>query len=59
MFILKTAKTGQNGESSIFVKLSFKSKSTEMATGKSISRERWEASGHLSGNLRLEKEKVI
>ncbi len=59
IFYIKTEKANKNGQSPIIAKISFKQKSITMATGKSISKERWQFTNNLRSVLKLEKEKVI
>lgn len=59
IFYLKVEKVSKNGESTIFVRMSYKTQRISMSTGKSISKERWVFTGNLRNVLKLEKEKVI
>jgi len=59
IFYLKAGKTTKSGQSPIFAKISFKQESITMATGKSITKERWIFTKNLRSVLKLEQEKVI
>ncbi len=59
IFYLKTGKANKKGESPIFARISYNQKSTTMATGKSILKERWQFTNNLRNVLKLEKEKVL
>lgn len=59
IFYQKSDKVDKNGESPIFVRLSYKTKRISISTGKSISKERWIFTNNLRNVLKLEKEKVI
>jgi len=59
IFYLKAGKTTKSGQSPIFAKISFKQESITMATGKSITKERWIFTKNLRSFLKLEQEKVI
>lgn len=59
IFYLKAGKTNKKGESPIYARISYNQDSTTMATGKSISKERWQFTNNLRNVLKLEKEKVI
>lgn len=59
IFYIKTDKVNTKGESPIFARISYKQKTTTMATGKSILKERWQFTNNLRNVLKLEKEKVI
>lgn len=56
-FFLKGGKTKANGEDPIFCKVTLGSKSFDLSTAKSISKERWDATMRLNVKLRSEKEK--
>lgn len=58
IFYIRTQKENRNGECPILAKISYKTKNVAMATGKSISAERWEFTNRLRNVLKLEKEKV-
>src|SRR3990167_401508 len=59
IFYLKAGKVNKMGESPIFARISLNEKSTTIATGKSISKERWQFTKNLRNVLKLEKEKVL
>lgn len=59
IFYLKSAKVGKNGESPIFARISYKTKTISISTAKTISKERWVFTNNLRNVLKLEKEKVI
>lgn len=59
IFYLKTGKDNKKGESPIFARISYNQKSTTMATGKSILKERWQFTNNLRNVLKIEKEKVL
>jgi len=59
IFYLKAGKANKKGESPIFARISYNQKSITMATGKSISKERWQFTKNLRNVLKLEKEKVL
>lgn len=59
IFYLKAGKVNKKGESPIFARISLNEKSTTIATGKSISKERWQFTKNLRNVLKLEKEKVL
>ena len=58
-FIIRASKTKSNGESPIFAKVILGNKSMTLSTGKSISKERWEATDRLRKIFKNEKEKVL
>lgn len=58
-FIIKSSKTKSNGESPIFAKVILDQNFITLSTGKSISKERWEATDRLRKILKNEKEKVL
>jgi len=58
IFYIKAQKANKNGDCPIMAKISYKTKNVAMATGKSISAERWEFTNRLRNVLKLEKEKV-
>jgi site-specific recombinase XerD len=55
---LKTEKSS-NGDSPIFIKISYNQKSITISTGKLISKERWLFTNKLRNPLKVEKEKII
>lgn len=59
IFYLKSGKDNKKGESPIFARISYNQKSTTMATGKYISKERWQFTNNLRNVLKIEKEKVL
>jgi site-specific recombinase XerD len=59
IFYLKAGKVNKKGESPIFARITYNQKSTTIATGKSISKERWQFTKNLRNVLKLEKEKVL
>jgi len=59
IFYLKAGKVNKKGESPIFARITYNQKSTTMATGKSILKERWQFTNNLRNVLKIEKEKVI
>lgn len=59
IFYLKSGKVNKKGESPIFARITHNQKSTTMATGKSILKERWQFTNNLRNVLKIEKEKVI
>lgn len=59
IFYLKAGKVNKKGESLIFARITHNQKSTTMATGKSILKERWQFTNNLRNVLKIEKEKVI
>jgi site-specific recombinase XerD len=59
IFYIKTEKVKSDGTSPIYARLTFQSQSTTIATGKSISKERWDRTNNLRNVLKLEKEKVL
>ena len=59
IFLLKSGRVNQDGESSIILRLSYKNKIITIASGKFISKERWIQTNHLRNTLKAEKEKVI
>ncbi|WP_394707745.1 hypothetical protein [uncultured Flavobacterium sp.] len=56
IFYQKSDKVDKNGESSIFARLSYKTKKISISTGKSISKERWGFTNNLRNVLKLEKK---
>lgn len=58
-FIIRASKTKSNGESPIFAKVILGNKWITLSTGKSILKERWEATDRLRKILKNEKEKVL
>ena len=58
-FYIRTQKENKNGECPILAKISYRQKHVAMATGKSISVNRWESTNRLKNTLKIEKEKVI
>ncbi|KQS53561.1 site-specific integrase [Flavobacterium sp. Leaf359] len=59
IFYIKAQKANKMGEAPIFARISFKTQETAIATGKSISLERWQQTAKLRNVLKIEKEKVI
>ena len=59
IFYLKSGKDNKKGESPIFARISYNQKSTTMATGKYILKERWQFTNNLRNVLKIEKEKVL
>ncbi|OYX84591.1 MAG: tyrosine type site-specific recombinase, partial [Flavobacteriales bacterium 32-34-25] len=59
IFYLKAGKVNKKGESPIFARITYNQKSTTMATGKSILKERWLFTNNLRNVLKIEKEKVL
>ncbi|KDN54661.1 site-specific integrase [Flavobacterium seoulense] len=59
IFYLKSGKDNKKGESPIFARVSYNQKSTTMATGKYILKERWKFTNNLRNVLKIEKEKVL
>ncbi|MFV8344226.1 hypothetical protein [Flavobacterium sp. XS2P39] len=59
IFYLKAEKVDKIGESPVFARISYKTKTIAISTGKSISKERWLFTNNLRNVLKLEKEKVI
>ncbi|UUW08431.1 site-specific integrase [Flavobacterium plurextorum] len=59
IFLLKSGRVNRDGECSIILRLSYKSKKITIASGKFISKERWIQTNHLKNTLKAEKEKVI
>ncbi|MEO8254643.1 MAG: site-specific integrase [Flavobacterium sp.] len=59
IFYIKAQKANKKGEAPIFARISFKTKETAIATGKSITLDRWEQTAKLRNVLKIEKEKVI
>ncbi|MCR8667936.1 site-specific integrase [Aestuariibaculum sp. M13] len=58
IFYLKSDKENNKGESAIYAKISLRGKSTTLATGKYISKERWDFTNKLKNTVRLNPEKV-
>lgn len=59
IFYIKSDKTGKDGLSPIFARISLRDKFITMATGKWISKERWQFTNNLRNVLKMDKEKVI
>jgi len=59
IFYLKSGKDNKKGESPIFARISYNQKSTTLATGKYILKERWQFTNNLRNVLKIEKEKVL
>ena len=59
IFLLKSGRVNRDGESSIILRLSYKTKTITIASGKYISKEKWIQTNHLKNALKAEKEKVI
>lgn len=58
-FFIKSGKTNLNGLTPIFVKIILNNDYTTMASGKSISTERWIATNKLRNTLKVSAEKVL
>lgn len=58
-FYLKPGKAATGKDSPIYARLRYKQQSLTIATGKYISKERWDFTQKLRNALKLEKEKVI
>lgn len=58
-FFIKSGKTNLNGLTPIFVKIILNNDYTTMASGKSISTERWIATNKLRNTLKVSSEKVL
>lgn len=58
-FFIKSGKTNLNGLTPIFVKIILNNDYTTMASGKSISTERWIATNKLRNTLKVSVEKVL
>jgi len=59
IFYIKSQKVDKDGLAPIFARISLRDKSITMATGKSISKERWLFTNNLRNVLKMDKEKVI
>jgi hypothetical protein len=59
IFYIKAQKANKDGLSPIFAKISLNNESISIATGKSITKERWQLTNNLRTVLKIEKEKVI
>ena len=55
-FYLKTDKVNPNYEYPIYLKLTYKGKSTTMRTDKWISKELWKSTNKLKNQLRIDSE---
>ena len=59
IFYIKSQKAGKDGLVPIFARISLRDKFITMATGKSITKERWLFNSNLRNVLKMDKEKVI
>jgi site-specific recombinase XerD len=59
LFYQKSDRVNKNGESPIYVRLSYNNKQISMSTGQAISKERWASTNNLRNPLKIEKEIVI
>lgn len=59
IFYLKAGKTTKSGHSPIFAKILFKQECITMATGKSITKERWIFTKNLRSVLKMEKKRSL
>jgi hypothetical protein len=59
IFYIKAQKVNKDGLAPIIAKISLYNESISMATGKSITKERWQFTSNLRSVPKIEKEKVI
>lgn len=59
IFYLKAGKFNKNGESPIYARINYMCQETTISTGKTICKERWDATNKLRSVLRIDREKVI
>jgi len=58
-FHLKSSKQNKDLSYPIYLKIGYKGKSVTLSTGKSITKERWDATNKLRKLLKIDKEKKL